>query len=210
MAAFCVMRRDDQSYTEASQAEIDESIRLAREALDAGRDDPRVLALAGGVLAHQAQDWDTAVTALDRALSLNGNSAEVWRNSGWVRLFAGDPRTGAKHLRHAIHLSPRDPDINRALAGLGVANMMAGDYEEALKFGRQALQEMPRSAVAHRVVAASLALLGRTEEARNAIRALLAVAPNSTTSLARKNMPYRDAEFVERYHRGLREAGLPE
>ena len=70
--------------------------------------------------------------------------------------------------------------------------------------------EMPGNAVAHRVVAASLALLGRPEEARKAMRALLAVAPNSTLSQARKTIPYRDTEFFERYHRGLRDAGLPE
>jgi TolB-like protein/Tfp pilus assembly protein PilF len=210
LAAFCVLRRDDQGFSEVSQAEINESVRLAREALEVGRDDPRVLALAGSVFALLARDWDTAVTLLDRALSLNGNSAEVWTTSGWVRLFAGNANTAADHLGRAIRLSPRDPEIIRALAGLGIANMMAGDYEEALKFGRQALQEMPRDVVAHKVVAASLALLGRTEEARTAMRALLAVAPGFTMSLARKNIPYRDAEFVERYHRGLREAGLPE
>ncbi|SEE27755.1 adenylate cyclase [Rhizobiales bacterium GAS191] len=210
-AAYCILQRANQGYTESqSQTEIDESIRLAREALDAGRDDPRVLPLAGTVLAVLAQDWETAIIALDRALSLNSNSAQVWRMSGWVRVSAGDLRTGAEHLSHAIHLSPRDPDITRALTGLGLANMMAGDYDEALKFGRQALQEMPRNVIAHRVVAASLALLGRTEEARKAMRALLAVAPNSTMSYMRKYIPYRDAEFVERYLRGLREAGLPE
>jgi hypothetical protein len=42
------------------------------------------------------------------------------------------------------------------------------------------------------------------------MRALLAVAPNFTMSQMRMNIPYRDAEFVERYLRGLREAGLPE
>jgi len=88
--------------------------------------------------------------------------------------------------------------------------MMAGDYDEALKFRRQALQEMPRNVIAHRVVAASLALLGRTEEARKAMRARLAVAPDFTMSYMRKYIPYRDAEFVERYLRGLPEAGLPE
>ena len=128
MAAFCVLRRDNQGYTE-SQTEFDESVRLAREALDAGRDDPRVLLLAGTVLAHLAQDWETAIAALDRALSLNSNSAQAWRMSGWVRLLAGDPRTGAEHLSHSIQLSPGDPDITRALAGLGIANMMAGDYD---------------------------------------------------------------------------------
>jgi adenylate cyclase len=88
--------------------------------------------------------------------------------------------------------------------------MMAGDYDEALRFGRQALQEMPRNATAHRVIAASLALLGRLEEARKAVAALLVVSPNFTMSLMRNVTPYRDGEFVERYHRGLREAGVPE
>jgi adenylate cyclase len=143
-AAYCLLQRDNQGYTEINQTESDESIRLAREALDAGRDDPRVLLLAGMVLASLAHDWETAITALDRALSLNSNSVQVWMTSGWVRVLAGDPRTAAEHFSHAIRLSPRAPDITRALAGLGIANMMAGDYDEALKFGRRALQEMPR------------------------------------------------------------------
>jgi hypothetical protein len=91
-----------------------------------------------------------------------------------------------------------------------MAHMMTGDYDKALNFGRQAVREQPRSTLGYRIVAASLALLGRTEEARSAMRALLAVAPNFTMSHMRRNTPYQDAEFVERYHRGLREAGLPE
>jgi adenylate cyclase len=209
MAAQCIRKRDTQAFTE-DQAEIDEGIRLAREALDGGRDDPRVLTLVGTVFTQLAQDWDTAIAALDRALSLNSNSAHAWSMSAWVRLQAGDPRTAAEQFSRAIQLSPHDPGITFALSGLGFVAMVAGDYEEALKFGRQALQENPRNAPAHRVVAASLALLGRTEEARKAMRALLAVAPNSTVSHFLRNIPYRDAEFVTRYLRGLREAGLPE
>jgi TolB-like protein len=209
MIAYCILQRDNQGHI-VSQSEIDESIRLAREALETGRDDPRILMMAGYVSAYLAHDWETAIAALDLALSLNGNSAEVWRMSGWVRVLASDPRSGAEHLSRAMQLSPRDPNIGRALAGLAAANMMLGEYDAALKFGRQALQEIPRNVVAHRVVAASLALLGRPGEARNAMRALLAIAPDATMSQLRKITPYRDAEFVERYHRALREAGMPE
>jgi adenylate cyclase len=209
MVAYWLLQRDNQGYT-VSQTEFDESVRLAREALDAGRDDPRILMMAGYVLAYLAHDWEAAIAALDLALSLNGNSAEVWRMSGWVRVLAGDPRSGAEHLSRAMQLSPRDPNITRALAGLAVANMMLGEYDAALRFGRQALQEMPRNVIAHRVVAASLSLLGRTEEAHQAMRALLATEPDATMSQFRNITPYRDAEFVERYHRALREAGMPE
>jgi tetratricopeptide (TPR) repeat protein len=143
-------------------------------------------------------------------LSLNSNSSEACRIGGWVHVLAGDPHRGAEHLSRSIQLSPRDPYLTHALTGLAIAKMMAGDYDEAVKFGRQALQETPRNATAHRIIAASLSLLGRTDEARQAIRALLAVTPSFTMSDMRNTTPYRDAEFVERYHRGLREAGLPE
>jgi len=69
---------------------------------------------------------------------------------------------------------------------------------------------MPRNAAAYRVVAASLALLGRTDEAPEAIRVLLTSTPNATMGEIRSYIPYSDAEFVERYHSALRKAGLPE
>jgi adenylate cyclase len=90
----------------------------------------------------------------------------------------------------AIRLSPLDTRISHAFGGLGIAHLMVGDYDEAVKFERQAMREQPRNAVAYRVVAASLALLGRTEEARSAMRALLAVTPNLAISHARINIPY--------------------
>jgi hypothetical protein len=69
---------------------------------------------------------------------------------------------------------------------------------------------MSKNTTAHRVVAASLALLGRTEEAREAMQTLLAITPRFSMSSMRRFIPYRDAEFVERYLRGLKEAGTPE
>jgi adenylate cyclase len=193
-----------------SNSEADEGIRLAKEALDEGRDDPSVLELAGWAVSALAHDHDAALAALDRARLLNVNSAQALRLSGWVRLFSGDPRTATEHFARAMRLNPLAPYVGSVLTGLGIAHMMASDYDEAVKCGLQALREFPRNATAHRVVAASLALLGRTEEAHAAVRALLAVAPNLTMSHMRMNISYRDAEFVERYHRGLREAGLPE
>jgi adenylate cyclase len=201
--------RDNQGFG-LSKSEANEGIRLAREALDGGRNDPSVLQFAGVAVSHLAHDNEAALAALDRALVLNGNSAQALRASGWVRLRSGDPGTATEHFTRAIRLSPLDSFTCQAFAGLGIAHMMAGDYEEAVKFARQAMSEQPRNAVAYRIVAASLALLGRIEEARAAMRALLAETPNFSMSRMQKNIPYQDAEFVERYLRGLREAGAPE
>jgi adenylate cyclase len=210
LATSCIGVRNIQGIR-LSKSETDEGIRLAREALDGGWDDPSVLELAGWALSYLAHDNEAGLAALDRALALNINSALALRDSGWVRLHSGDPRTATEHFTRAIRLSPLDPHISFAFCGLGMAHVMTGDYDEAVKFGRQAAREQPRNAHAYRIVAASLALLGRTEEARSTMHALLAVTPNFTMSHMRINLlPYHDAEFVERYLRGLREAGLPE
>jgi adenylate cyclase len=205
--AACITMRENQGIR-LSKSETDEGICLAREALDGGRDDPSVLWAAGWAVSYLAHDNEAALAALDRALVLNVNSAQALRMSGWVNLFSGDPRKATEYFNRAMRLSPLDPFICSVFAGLGIAQMMAGDYDEAVKFGRQAMREQPRMAVAYRIVAASLALLGRTEEARSAMRALLAIAPDAAMSHMR--MPYQDTEFVERYLRGLSEAGLPE
>ncbi|HEV2551137.1 MAG TPA: adenylate/guanylate cyclase domain-containing protein [Stellaceae bacterium] len=209
LAAYCIVQRDNQGII-VGKSEADECIRLAIEALDAGRDDPRALELAGFSLSYLAHDVDAGLAALDRALALNVNSAQGWRLSGWVRLHSADPRTAVEHFTRAMRLSPLDSGIGYVHAGLATAHMMAGDYDKAVKFGTQALREEPRNTQAHRIVAASLALLGRPEEARSAMRALLAVAPNSTMSHMRMFIPYHDTAFVELYFRGLQEAGMPD
>jgi adenylate cyclase len=63
--------------------------------------------------------------------------------------------------------------------------------------------------VAHRLLAASLARLGRPEEARAAIPGLLATAPGRTLAAAAAHSAFR-GRTRERYLEGLRLAGLPE
>ncbi|MEJ1932105.1 adenylate/guanylate cyclase domain-containing protein, partial [Nostoc sp. NIES-2111] len=110
-ASICIHEMDNQGTRDCSPEEFDEAIRFAREAISEGRDDIRALTLAGQALAYLARDWDAATVALDRALSLNGYSAQTWRVSGWVRLFAGDPQAGRDHLKKSIQLGPRDSGI---------------------------------------------------------------------------------------------------
>jgi adenylate cyclase len=65
--AACITMRDNQGIR-LSNSETDEGIRLAREALDGGRDDPSVLELAGWAVSYLAHDNEAALAALDRAL----------------------------------------------------------------------------------------------------------------------------------------------
>lgn len=74
---------------------------------------------------------------------------------------------------------------------------------------RRAIRDRPNYLVAHRLLAASLTQLGRVEEARAGIPALLAVAPGYTVAAAARHSAFR-SPTQERYLDGLRRAGLPE
>jgi adenylate cyclase len=49
-AAYCIVHRDSQNFAEDDGGEAAEGIRFAREALEAGRDDPSALQFAGAAL----------------------------------------------------------------------------------------------------------------------------------------------------------------
>ena len=53
-----------------SEAEVQEAVRLARAAVEAGRDDPVALAHSSGVLAYFGADYDLAISLAGRAAVL--------------------------------------------------------------------------------------------------------------------------------------------
>ena len=65
-----------------SDAEIAEGAQLAREAIETGKDDPDALWMGGFTIAYVAGEHGTAANVIDRALTLNPNSAQAWSASG--------------------------------------------------------------------------------------------------------------------------------
>ena len=83
-------------------------------------------------------------------------------------------------------------------------------FDEALKWGEQALREMPGYGSSHRVVIGALVGLQRLDEARAAAKRLLEAFPTYNLTLQRQINPWRDQAFAERYLEALRVAGIPE
>jgi adenylate cyclase len=73
LASCCRVRRV-QGWGAVSPAEIAEALRLARQAIAAGKDDPDTLWMGASTLRVFAGDHAAALTAIDRALALNPNS----------------------------------------------------------------------------------------------------------------------------------------
>ena len=75
MAAWCHFWRKVNGWMTDRAAEIAEGARLARRAVELGKDDAVALARGGHALAHLAGDLDSGIALIDRALVLNPNLA---------------------------------------------------------------------------------------------------------------------------------------
>ena len=110
----------------------------------------------------------------------------------------------------AITLSPRDRSKLIWLAGKGIAAYIAGRYEEVLELAGAMTHENRNFASAHRQLAAANAMLGRLDEAGNAMKRVLELVPGLAIAQVRLMVPVQDPEAQERWLDGLRKAGLPE
>src|SRR5262249_26180160 len=210
MAAWCYTWRSINRWTSNRAQETAEATRLAHRAVDLGADDAVALCMGGYALAFVAHDLDDGAALIDRALTMNPNLAWAWHSSGWLRCFLGDPELAIKNLEHGMRLSPLDPFVFRAYAGLACAHLLAGRYEEAASWAEKARQRRPNLLVAIREAAASNALAGHLPKAHAAMALLRRQDPELRISNPTKGLPLRQPHHIATYHEGLRKAGLPE
>ncbi|MCS3763098.1 winged helix-turn-helix domain-containing tetratricopeptide repeat protein [Bradyrhizobium centrosematis] len=207
MAAWCY---DILSPWTAHEDEAREAVRLARRAARLGTDDATALSASGFVLASIAGDFDAGMALTSRALVLNPNLVTAWFLGGWVRMINGEPDVAIELFAHAERLSPFDPLIWAVHGGIAGAHFFAGRYDLALSAAERCLRDMPNHLWALAIVAASSALTGATDRAREAIARGLKISPGLSISEAEKRMRRRRSEDIARMREGFRKAGLPE
>ena len=144
MIAFCRVFQRIQNWGSVAEAEVAEGARLARQAIEAGKDDPDALWMGGFSMPSLAGDKATAESAVDRALLLNPNSAYAWMARGGLSYLQNRPGPAIDAYPHAMRLSPLDPLGYMFGCGLAFAHTIAGQYEEALMWADRSLRELPR------------------------------------------------------------------
>jgi len=182
----------------------------AQRAMDADPRDAFVLAVAAHVFAFLHKQLDFAVELYDRALELDENSAFAWGMSGITYGYLGKAEEGLERFHRAWRLSPFDPFNYFFLVGAGMAEFIAGRYDQAVVWLRKTIRVNPRFLPGHRHLIAALANADRMEEAQAAAAELLALVPTFSVSTLASWYPLRAAENLERYLAGLRKAGLPD
>ena len=144
MIALCRVFQRIQDWGPVAEAEVAEGARLARQAIETGKDDPDALWMAGYSMPSLAGDKATGESAVDRALLLNPNSAYAWMARGGLSYLQNRPGPAIEAYEHAIRLSPLDPLGYLFTCGLAFGHTIAGECEEALLWADRSLREMPR------------------------------------------------------------------
>jgi TolB-like protein len=201
MAAICHMHLVINGWVEELETSSRKAIELARQALEAGENDPGVLAGAAFVLAYFGEDIGAMIGLVDRALALNPSYARGWYLSGVLRLWAGQPDLAIEHIETSLRLSPHERmGMGQPLFVTGTAYFFKRQFDEAATNLLLSIQDHPGSAVSYRFLAACYAHMGRLDEARATVVRLRAIVPLVMPS----DTPLRNPEDRELFLSGLR------
>ena len=151
---------------------------------------------------------ERALSALDRALALNPNSADVRTMRGMVLNFLGRPAEGLQEIETAIRHNPHHPDWY--LIAIGRSYYMLGRYEDSIPHLERLVAATPELAVGRLLLVVVYTASGRLDAARAEISAYLKINPAVTIAQVRTMVPFQNQEELERYLDYLRQAGLPE
>ena len=209
-AAYCYAERSQQGWMKDNARETAEGIRLAARAVELANNDANVLWMAAYTARQLSMDAQLAGELAYRSLQLNTNSAMALATTGWIEAILNEPAKALDHLRRADRLSPRDPRTWFIATGMGMAFYIADQFDEAIVWLRKALAQNPRSAIALRLLAASLTHLGQKDLAGDVIQQLLKIEPHLTISSLRARFQVVDKNIWEKFSEDLRRSGLPE
>jgi tetratricopeptide (TPR) repeat protein len=157
-----------------------------------------------GLVLSYDQQLDKGVTECEAALALNANHADAWIALADLRVLEGRTADAIESAKTAFFLNPYPPPAYHW--NYGFVLYAAGQYEEAVRTLRR--EEM-RGKGSQRLLAASLAQLGRVDEAMAEARRFLMSYPEFTASRWGKIHPFRFARDRDHFIEGYLKAGLP-
>jgi adenylate cyclase len=185
---------------------VKQAAALAARAAELDNSDPWAY-LALGYVNYTMRRTDEAVEEFQRAIDLNPNFAAAYGYLGVAFALGGRSDQAIPRLEQAIRMSPHDPQNAAFNMAIACAHYLAGRYNEAVSFGRKALQERHGWTGAHRIYIASLAQAGQIDEARAELQRLRELQPNISIAWIEQNVPYTPDQ-MPKFLEGMRKAGL--
>jgi TolB-like protein len=146
---------------------------------------------------------------LTKSVELSPSFALGYAGLGYALACGGQPESGLQALEEAHRLSPRDPFLAIYAPTVRYMALFALQrYEETIAVCRATTASHPNHAGAWRLMTVSLGLLGRVDEAKDALAHTLTLQPDLSSTHVEINTVYANPEDRSRFLEGLRKAGL--
>lgn len=189
---------------EPAQAVKPQSVAMAEKAVALDPNDAGNQWVLGYLLAYERR-WEDSDAHFDAALRLDPNDADTLAMRADLLALSGKPAETLDFIQRALRLNPQPAGWYYWVEG--IAFYVAGRYEAAVEVLRK--KETYRTA-SRRLLAASLAQLGRLAEARQEAALFMSTNPGFTVSHWVNTQPSRDKPTIDHFADGYRKAGLPE
>jgi TolB-like protein/Tfp pilus assembly protein PilF len=190
-------------WDNAAPDSLDRSLRAARTAVEAAPlHSLPYYALAQALFFKR--EIPAFRVAAERAVSLNPMDGATAAFMGLLIAYAGDWERGCALSDQGSQLNPNHPGWYRYTAWHDAYRQK--DYRKALDVALHL--NAPKNYYTHAVLAICYAQLGRMEEARKALRDMLALKPNYAEVARELHGRWIEPDLVEQLMDGLRKAGL--
>jgi TolB-like protein/cytochrome c-type biogenesis protein CcmH/NrfG len=180
------------------------ALHLARKAVAIDPNDAGCRWVLAYLLAYE-RDFAAADAEFAKAIELDPNEADTLAALSDVTVLAGRVEEGLEQIRKAFRLNPFP--ASWYYLTLGQAQYAAGQYAAAVETLRR--DETYRTS-SRRFLAASLAQLGRLDEAQAETELFLVANPGFSIRHWAATEPFRDARTLDHFVEGYRKAGLPD
>ncbi|MBS0640612.1 MAG: winged helix-turn-helix domain-containing protein [Proteobacteria bacterium] len=190
---------------------LEEALRIGHTAVALDGQDCMNLCVVGRVLCFM-HEFEEAVAYLEQSLKVNPSFAQAYFALGFTLVVSGQAREGLPYLERSVELSPYDPHLSSIFAIRALGHMALHEMDKAECFARKATRIPNTNRWPLLVQAALLGQMGRQEEARRTVTALLERSPTGfCLADARSEFFFcGDEALTQLYLEGLRRAGLTE
>ncbi len=147
-----------------------------------------------------------AIAACEQALNFDPNDAFAYSVLSLVLTYSGKPKEAIGAIDKALRLNPKPPALVFLYQGFAYYHM--GMYEEALSAWKKAANLSPGSITIRLRLAACYSSMGREDEARAEVAAVLKLNPKLSLGYLAKMYPYKNKTDLDKIIDALRKAGL--
>ena len=185
------------------------SLRHADAAVTYGQDDALALTLAGFSIGMDGHDRASAFTAFEAALAASPSSALTYLLGSTVLGWSAELARAIEWGERGIRLSPFDPWNFAAHHGCMLGHFAEGRYADAAQAAHRAVLANPAHSISYMLLAAALAKLGRSNEARNAAASVRKLQPTFQYGRQFAGVDCNPS-LAEALGQALKTTGLPE